>query len=110
MEIRGPNNSSRPNLDPTSDSRKAERLKQSQGGGKSPESSSDGDSLEVSASRLIEQSVEEVLGQLERRVTDVSGRKEELLLLADDPAAVRRAARGILASGNSSAGDSVNSA
>lgn len=98
MEIRGPDNSNRPDLDRASDSRKAGRLKHLPSSESPHGSGSEGDSLEVSTSRRIEESVNEVLDLLERRADEIGGRREELLGLEHDPVAVRRAARGILAS------------
>jgi len=97
MEIRGPDNPSRPDLDRASDTRKADRAKPPLAAGKQAGSHSEGDSLEVSTSRLIEESVSKVLEQLERRTAEQTSRREELLSLADDPASIRKAAQEFLA-------------
>ena len=99
MEIRGPNNSERSSLDRTTDSRKAGRQKQaggSKGSEKSPGALSGFDSIETSTSDLIGESVAEIIAAMDQRASEIGSRREELLSLADDPAAVRRAARGIL--------------
>ena len=99
MEIRGPNNAHRSDVDRASDSRKADRQKNAKAAISSEgDATVEGDRIDTSASELIDRSVDGARRALEDRLTDVTERREELLARADDPEAVRRAAEEFLKS------------
>lgn len=97
MEIRGPNNAHRSDVDRAKDSRKADRLKDGkQSANQGDDAQVEGDRVDTSASQFIDRSVTAARRGMQQRAADIKERREELLARADDPEAIRRAAEGFL--------------
>lgn len=96
MEIRGPNDAHRSDLNRATDSKRSSRppAGSAKRAGSSP--SLDTDRVESSSSELVEASVGEVQTGLEQRISEVLARRDELLALAHDPEAIRKAAANFL--------------
>ncbi len=98
MEIRGPDNTHWKDVDRAGDSWKAERPAEARGAGATgPDGHIEQDRLDTSASEVIDRSIAEARRVMEEHAREVALRREELLALADDPEAVRSAAREFLA-------------
>ncbi|MBI4880126.1 MAG: hypothetical protein HY812_10785 [Planctomycetes bacterium] len=97
MEIRGPDNTHRTDVDRASDSWKAEHpLGRRGAAGTAQDGQVEQDRIDTSASEIIDRSIAEARRVMEEHAQEVAARREELLALADDPEAVRRAAREFL--------------
>lgn len=94
MEVRGPNSTHGSNVDRARDARRAKSA--GADSSSSTGSSSAADQLDTSNADLVDRSVQETKSDLIRRLEDVRGRRDELLALAHDPEALRRAAEAFL--------------
>lgn len=96
MEVHGPRNPDRPGSNRTESSHRASRRASK---GITDDSSVGGDRVDVGESQWIDRQVLGIRRELDRRQAEVLARRDELLALAEDPTAIRRAASAILDAG-----------
>lgn len=98
MEVRGPHDPRRAGLDRTSAGRDADRTGAPRRAGEDGAARTEFDRLDTGGTDTVRQAVDAARQGIDERAEQVRARRDELLRLADDPAAVRRAATGFLRS------------